>query len=273
MKSMFTVIKEQIQSFYLIRRLSMFEMRSANNNNYLGILWEIINPGIQIMIYWFVFGFGIRRGENVQPFDIPFIFWMLSGIMVWFFINPAVLESSKSIYTRINFISKMSFPMSVIPSYVIFAKFYQHLMLTGIILIIFQFTDYKISPYIIQLPYFMFSLLVLLLALALVTSTLSTIVRDVQMVIQSIMRVMLYLTPLLWPPYRFDGKYEWIQTVMQINPFYYIVEGYRAAILGTEWYFVDHWRYTLYFWAVVIVILAIGSALHVKFRRHFVDYL
>ena len=49
MSSALTVLKEQIKNFYLIRRLSVYEMKSANSNNYLGILWEIINPMIQII--------------------------------------------------------------------------------------------------------------------------------------------------------------------------------------------------------------------------------
>ncbi|MGG0720087.1 ABC transporter permease [Robertmurraya massiliosenegalensis] len=268
MKSMFKIIKEQINSFYLILRLSFFEVKSQNNNNYLGRLWEIINPMIQIGIYWFVFGYGIREGEPIG--GIPYINWMLSGIVVWFFISPALLESSKSIYTRLNFISKMSFPMSAIPSYVIMAKFYPHIILTGIIAIILQFGGFYVSIYYVQLIYFMFASLALLFAISLITSTLATIVRDVQMIVQAVVRMLLYLTPLLWTP---DRLPETIQKIMMANPLYYIVEGYRASLLGTSWYMVEFYQYTIYFWALVLVLLVIGSFLHLKFRDHFVDYL
>jgi teichoic acid transport system permease protein len=265
MKSLFIVLKEQISSMYLIGRLSLFELKSANNNNYLGMLWELINPTIQLAIYWFVFGFGIRGGEDVN--GIPFVYWLLSGMSVWFFVNQSLLEGSKSIYTRINFISKMSFPMSVIPTYVIMSKFYSHLMLVGLITIVLQFTGFIITPYFIQLPYFMFGTLMLLLSVSLITSTLATIVRDVQMVVTSIVRMLLYLTPLLWVP---TGL---IKKLMMFNPFYYLVEGYRASLLGTSWYMIENVELTLYFWGLVLLLLMIGSALHVKFRNHFVDYM
>jgi teichoic acid transport system permease protein len=265
MKSLFIVLKEQISSMYLIGRLSLFELKSANNNNYLGMLWELINPTIQLAIYWFVFGFGIRGGEDVN--GIPFVYWLLSGMSVWFFVNQSLLEGSKSIYTRINFISKMSFPMSVIPTYVIMSKFYSHLMLVGLITIVLQFTGFIITPYFIQLPYFMFGTLMLLLSVSLITSTLATIVRDVQMVVTSIVRMLLYLTPLLWVPTGF------IKKLMMFNPFYYLVEGYRASLLGTSWYMIENVELTLYFWGLVLLLLMIGSALHVKFRNHFVDYM
>ncbi|PAE25813.1 ABC transporter permease [Bacillus sp. 7894-2] len=271
MKSMITIIKEQVNAFYLIIRLSLFELKSKNNNNYLGMLWELINPLIQIGIYWFVFGIGIRGGSPVN--GIPYVYWMLSGIVVWFFVNPAILEASKAIYTRINFIAKMSFPMSVIPTYVIVSKFYPHILLTALIAIALQFGGFFVSIYYLQLFYFMFACLALLIALSLITSTLATIVRDVQMIVQAVVRMLLYLTPLLWTPQESSKLPEFIQMVMMANPLYYIVEGYRAALLGTSWFMVENIGYTIYFWALVIVLLGIGSFLHLKFRNHFVDYL
>lgn len=231
MKSALTVFKEQFNNFYLIRRLSVYEMKSSNSNNYLGILWEIINPLIQITIYWFVFGF-IMMGKGRDVEGSPFFPWLLAGILVWFFVNPAITQASKSIYTRLNMVSKMSFPMSVIPTYIIFAKLYQHLMLLIISLVILSFIGYPPSIYIIQLPYFIVAVVALLVSLSLLTSTLSTIIRDVQMLITSVMRVLFYLTPILW--YR-ENLPEWILIAMKANPLFYIVQGYRAALLDGNW--------------------------------------
>ncbi|MCM3705705.1 ABC transporter permease [Cytobacillus firmus] len=276
MYSVITVIKEQIKSFYLVRRLSVYEMKSANRNNYLGNLWEIINPMIQIAIYWFVFGYGILAAGGRGKVDmggelIHYFPWMLSGIVLWFFINQAITLGSKSVYTRINMVSKMSFPMSVIPTYVIFSKLYQHIMLLAVVLVIFQFLGFPINIYYLQLPYFMFATVVFLVAFALITSTLTTIVRDFQMLIQSLVRILIYLSPFLWPPY--DLKPDIIPLLMKINPIYYLAEGYRAAILGLSWYPVENWEYTLYFWGITILLLIFGSILHVKFRDRFVDFL
>lgn len=276
MKSMITIIKEQISSFYLIMRLSAFELKSANTNNYLGRVWEVLNPTIQLTIYWFIFGMGIRGGQEIQMdngMHVPFFIWMVSGMVVWFFINPAISNSSRSIYSRIQLISKMSFPMSAIPSYVIMANFYSHLMLLAVVTVFLQFTDFKLSLYFIQLPYFMLATLLFLLALALVTSTLSTIVRDVQQIVNSVLKMLLYLTPLLWHTDHLMIKGIDFAFLLKLNPLYYIVEGYRASLLGTTWYAFEYPKYTLYFWITVLILLLIGSILHLKFRNRFVDYL
>ncbi|MEH7075087.1 ABC transporter permease [Neobacillus drentensis] len=276
MKSMITIVKEQISSFYLILRLSAFELKSANTNNYLGRLWEILNPMIQLAIYWFVFGLGVRGGQKVIMDDgtqVSFFIWMLTGMIVWFFVNPAISASSKSIYSRIQLISKMSFPMSAIPSFVIMANFYTHIMLVAVVTVLLQFTEFKFSVYYLQLPYFMLATLLFLLSLALITSTLSTIVRDVQQIVQSVLKMLLYLTPLLWHTEHLMIHGKDYVFILKLNPLYYIVEGYRAALIGTMWYPSEYPQLTLYFWITVVVLFMVGSVLHLKFRNRFVDYL
>jgi teichoic acid transport system permease protein len=268
MKAAVTVIKEHIHNLYLIRRLSLFELKTENNNAYLGVLWEVLNPVIQIGIYWFVFGLGIRRGREVD--HVPFLIWMLAGMVVWFFVNQATMQATRAIHTRLPIISKMSFPMSVVPTFVIVKNLYQHLILLAIVSIIFEFTGFPVSIYMVQIPYFMFALLALIIAFTLLTSTLSTMVRDVQQLVQSLLRVLLYFTPLLWPSDHLPGLFR---RVMMLNPLDYVVEGYRASLLGTSWYEMVHIKYTMYFWFVVVMLFVIGSSLHMKFRDRLVDYL
>jgi len=274
MKSMLLILKEQVNSIYLIQRLALYEMKSSNKNNYLGIMWEIINPMIQIFVFWFIFGFGIREGQSIE--GIPFFQWMLAGIIVWFFVNPSILEGSKGIYKKIKMMSKMNFPMSVIPTYLVMANFYQHLMVTAVIIVILQFIGFPISIYMLQLPYFMIATIAFLLTIVLITSTLTTIVRDVQMFIQAVMRMLLYLSPILWLPVvspNSPGSTELILFIMKINPLFYIVEGYRSSLLGTGWYIIEQPLYTLYFWIVILVLFSFGSYLHVKFRKHLIDFI
>lgn len=268
MKSAIAILKEQIQNFYLIRRLSVYELRSMTSGNYLGMAWEILNPSIQILIYWFVFGFGIRQRAPVG--DVPYFQWMFAGILVWFFINQGVMKASKSVYSKIRMLAKMNFPMSVIPSYVVFSQFYPHLAIITIGMVILQFLGYPISIYYIQLPLYTAGLLAFLISAALITSTLTTIVRDVQMILQSVMRMLLYLSPILWPPTLLPESW---QQIVKLNPFYYIVEAYRYTLLGEGWYFIDNPVHTLYFIGITILTFMIGSYLHMKFRNQFIDFL
>ncbi|MRH41290.1 teichoic acid ABC transporter permease [Aquibacillus halophilus] len=273
MRSAIAVLEEQVKHFYLIRRLSLYELKSSNYSNLLGMAWEIINPLIQIGIYWFVFGYGIRQRSPIvleNGTEIVFFQWMLSGIIVWFFFYQSTIKGSKSIYTRLKMLSKMNFPMSVIPNVIVFSQFYIHLVLLSITIIVMQISGYFLNIYYLQIIYFIFATFAFTYSLALITSTLSTIIRDVQMFLQATLRLLLYLSPILW---QLSTLPEALQIIMKINPLYYIIEGYRAGFLGLGWYFIEHWDYTLYFWSLTIILFLIGSSLHLKFRKHFIDFL
>jgi len=273
MRAPITVLKEQVEHFYLIRRLSLYELKSKNKNNYLGIAWELINPSIQIAIYWFVFGtIRSRAPIEMSGIEIPFFSWLLAGFFLWIFFYQSTIEGSRSIYTRLRMLSKMNFPMSVIPNFVIFSKFYIHLVMLLISIVILQFTGFFVNIYYLQLVYFIIATFCLIYSISLITSTLSTIIRDVHMFLNATLRMLLYLSGVLWP-ITLLADFPRLMNLMKLNPLLYLIEGYRAALFGTEWYFVTHWQYSLYFWGLVLVLFLFGSTLHVKFRRHFIDYL
>ncbi|CQR46201.1 Teichoic acid translocation permease protein TagG [Paraliobacillus sp. PM-2] len=272
MKSAWKVFKEQFQHFYLVRRLSLYELKNNNSNNYLGIAWEVINPLFQIGIYWFVFGYGIRQRSEMpvaENMTVPFINWMLAGMIIWLFFYQSIIQGSKSIYTRIKMLSKMNFPMSIIPNFVVFSRYYIHLVMLVITIIIMQMTGFTINLYYVQFIYFTIALFAFTFSLSLLMSTLSTIIRDIQMFLQATLRMVLYLSPILW---NLDALPEKIQFIMKLNPLYYLIEGYRSSFFGLDWYMITNWQYTLYFWGITLVIFILASILHVKFRRHFIDF-
>ncbi|WKA54026.1 ABC transporter permease [Planococcus shixiaomingii] len=269
MKSLFKIIKEQLGSFYLIQRLAMFHIRIENRNNVLGFAWEVLNPGIQMAMYWFVFGLGLRGNEPID--GVPFVLWMLAGISMWFFMNSGILEGTKSIHRKFNLVSKMNFPLSTLPSYIITSKLYGHLFLVALLMIVFWINGYLPSIYYLQLVYFIGISYLFAFSVTLLTSTLAVVVRDIQMVVQSTLRIMFFMSPILWLTE--ERLPESIQPFMMLNPFYYLANGYRASLLYNEWYITEQWEMTLYNLGLIFFLLLIGSAAHFKFRNRFSDFI
>lgn len=61
MNALVRILKEQATSFSLILRLAAYETKSKYQMNYLGVLWQLLNPLIQMLAYWFVFGIGLEK--------------------------------------------------------------------------------------------------------------------------------------------------------------------------------------------------------------------
>ncbi len=267
MKFVFQVIKEQLTYFHLIFRLATYEIKSTYQMHYLGIIWQFLNPAIQIIAYWFVFGIGIRGGEPVG--DTPFFVWLLIGIIPWFFISSSITQGANSVFAKVNLVSKMKFPVSVLPTITIVKNSYNFAMLTVILIVVLLV--YSVNPgiYILQLPYYLFALYVFLFSTTLLCSTISVLVRDFQTAINSIMRMLFFLTPILWDSSKLSER---LLAILKLNPFYYLIDGFRNTVLRGVWFYEDI-GLTLYFWGVTLLFLFIGSYIHLKFRKKFVDYL
>ncbi|MEI2319129.1 ABC transporter permease [Bacillus paramobilis] len=268
MKSLKTIVKEQYENLYLIRRLSLYELKQAYAGNLLGLLWVFLNPLSQIGVYWLVFGLGIRGGAPVH--GVPYFVWLVCGLVTWFFVGTTITQSANSIYSRLNTVSKMNFPLSIIPTYVVISQLYTHLILIIFALVIVIFNLGFSTINILELLYGLVTSTVFLIALSFLTSTLSTMLRDIQLLIQSVTRMLFFLTPIFWEPK--ENMSSLLLFIIKINPLYYIVEVYRGALIYNDTSIVLSW-YTLYFWGTVTILFLAGSMLHVRFRKQFVDYL
>lgn len=270
MSAVGTVFKEHIKNFYLVQRLAQFQIKITNTNNYLGMAWELLNPALQIMVYWFVFGMGIRSNQPIH--GIPFILWLLVGISMWFFVNQGILEGTKSVSMKFNQVAKMNFPLSIIPTYIVTSKFYSHIGLLALIIAICMGNGIMPSIHIVQLLIYVPLTFFFVASVALFTSTLGIIVRDTQMIMQALLRILFYMSPILWIP-KDTGISSVINDIMKFNPVYFLAESYRAAILFHQWYFIEHWRLLLYNIVIIIVFFVLGSILHRRYRDHFADFL
>ncbi|MCY7838659.1 ABC transporter permease [Bacillus haynesii] len=275
MKALLRVLKEQFLSLPLIIRLAAYETKSKYQMNYLGVLWQFLNPLIQMLAYWFVFGIGIRKSSEVVTGvgEVPFIIWMLAGLIPWFFISPTILDGSNSVFKRINMVAKMNFPISSLPSVAIAANLFSYFVM--IVVYVIGLLGFGIYPNLhwLEYIYYLFCMIVFMFAFSLFNSTISVLVRDYQFLLQSATRLMFFLLPIFWDiSTQLGDKHPTLLNVIKLNPLFYIIDGFRNSFFGGDWFFEDV-TYMLYFWALTLLILTVGSILHMKFRDKFVDFL
>jgi len=86
------------------------------------------------------------------------------------------------------------------------------------------------------------------------------------------MRMLLYLTPILWTLDKINQTHPLLAGLLKMNPLYYIVEGYRESFFYGIAFF-EHPHLTLYFWIVTIGMYCLGSVLMYKFKSRFIDMM
>lgn len=270
MKSVFFVIKENVVNAYRIFSIAKYELKSDVRDTRLGILWNFLNPIIQLFTFWLVFGIGIRSGRSVGT--VSFLPWMVVGMTVWFFISPCITQGVGCIYSKRNIITKMKFPVSILPTTIVVKELFNHICFLAIIMGLLLVRGHVPNIYWFGVFYYMLCAFCFCVALNMITSVLNMFTRDVSKLVKACMRMLLYLTPILWTMEKMESFSKTLVYALKMNPLYYIVEGYRDSLFF-QIPFWEHPAQTMYFWLLVIVMFTIGSILMYKFKSRFIDMM
>lgn len=266
-KSIRYLVRENTTNLYRIYCIAKYELLADMRDSKFGLFWNFASPAIQVITYWLVFGIGLdRKGYN----GIPYMPWVIVGFSAWWFIQPCITQGCSAVFSKKDVITKMKFPISILPATVCVKEFFNHLCMLVIVFLVLLLFGYYPSAYWLNLIYYAFCAFMFVESLSLVTSVLTMIWRDVKKLIVSLMRMLLYLSPVLWPAA--FSKIPIMSFIMKLNPVYYIVTGYRDALFFQR-NFWEHPAMTLYFWGVVIVLLILGSSLMYHFKRKMVDMI
>ena len=60
--------------------------------------------------------------------------------------------------------------------------------------------------------------------------------------------------------------------MIKLNPMFYIIEGYRNALIHQTWFWSD-FGLTLYFVTIASIVIVIGAVVFKRLRPHFGDVL
>lgn len=266
LKEIAVFFKDLYQNKGLILSLAKNDFKAKYTGSYFGIIWAFVQPVCTILVFWFVFEVGFRT-SSVS--DVPFALWLSCGMIPWFFFADAWNGATNAFIEYSYLVKKVVFKISVLPVVKIVSSFFVHCFF--IVFLLLLFSAYRIYPTLaaLQIVYYAFCLFVLILALSFITASIVVFFRDMGQIISVILQFGMWLTPIMWS---IDIMPESLSGVIKLNPMYYIVQGYRNAMIYGEPLFFDV-KLTIYFWVVTVTLFVIGAVLFRKLRPHFADVL
>jgi ABC-type polysaccharide/polyol phosphate export permease len=247
--------------------MARFELAKRYSGSLLGIGWAVVRPAVFIGVYWFAISVGLRGGKPIE--GVPYIFWLIPGIVPWFFLNDALTIGGTSIRDHRHLVTKMVFPVATIPVFTVVSLFIAHLMLLVPSALILAFAGPGVSVHTVQIVYYLAATLLFASVAATLISTLSAISPDVGHMVRSVTRVMFWVTPIIWPLSSVHGLLRW---VILANPLTYLIEGYRHTFLAHDWIF-GSLRYSVYFWALTGLLMLLSGYLFARLKPDFADVL
>ncbi|WP_242867752.1 ABC transporter permease [Clostridium sp. Marseille-P299] len=251
----------------LMWRLSKNDFKTKYAGSYLGIIWAFIQPIVTILVYWFVFEYGLKNGSPIE--GVPYILWFIAGLVPWFFIQEAINSGTSSLVDYSYLVKKIVFNIDILPIVKIISSFYVHLVFIGFAIIMFILKGNLLNVYSLQLFYYIFCTIFLLIGVSYITCSIYAFFKDLSQIIGIILQILMWMTPILWSNTILTGN---LRLLAVLNPIFYITEGYRDSLINKVWFW-DKPIQSLYFWCFTIVMLVVGSTVYKKLKQHFADVL
>lgn len=260
---------ELYQNRRLIWKLAKNDFKKRYAGSYMGAVWALVQPVITVIMYYVVFDVIMGVGRPTSNPDVPYVLFLTAGLVPWFYFSEAIMNGTNSMLEYNYLVKKVVFKISILPIIKIIAATFIHVFFACVLLIIAAFYGFYPSIYTIQLVYYSLCMFMLVLGMCYTTCAVMVFFRDLGQIINIVLQVGMWATPILWDMGTISPK---AQTIVKINPVTYIVNGYRSAIMDKNWFFEDFY-YTLYFWMFTVIVFGIGALIFKRLKVHFADVL
>ena len=254
------MIKKLYNYRQLLKSNVQKEIRGKYKGSFLGILWSFVNPLLQVLVYALVFPFIMRNTQD------NYVVFLIIGILPWTWFITSINQGTSCILANAGIIKKVYFPREILPISVVTSGLINFLISCIVIFLFLLFSGVGFSIYILFVPFIILIQFILTLGILLITSAIDVYIRDAEYIVNFMVNMLFYATPILYSPNVFaDSPISWL---FKINPLAVIMNGYRDALF----YQVMPNLSLLFVIAIVsIIILLIGIAVFRKLEKGFAE--
>jgi lipopolysaccharide transport system permease protein len=191
----------------------------------IGIAWALIRPFLTMIVFTVVFGTLAKLPSEGAPYPIL----VFAAMLPWQFFANSLSESSNSLISNSNLISKVYFPRLIVPTSAVVVSFVDF-MISGIILLgLMAWYNFVPSWRILTLPLFILIAFAAALGAGLWLASLNVQYRDFRFIVPFIVQFGLYISPVGFSSNVVPQKWRLLYSV---NPMVGVIDGFRWAILG-----------------------------------------
>jgi lipopolysaccharide transport system permease protein len=227
----------------------------------LGIGWAVIQPVFSMIVFTIVFG----KLAKIDSEGVPYAIFSYTALVPWTYFSTGLAQASGSLISSASMISKVYFPRLIIPLSPLLDK----LVDFGIALFILfgLMFWFNISPTMWSLTLPLLILLMMLTAagLGLWLTALAIQYRDIKYGMNFGVRLLMYASPVVYPASLIPQKYR---LLYGLNPMVGVIEGFRAALLGTR---PMPWDLIAVGFVTAVVIALSGAVYFRRTERVFAD--
>lgn len=233
------------------------ELRAERARSYLGLIWWILEPAMQMGTFYLVFAVIYK---NNQPDFVPFL---LVGLTVWQWFKSCVSHGGYAIWLNLNLIRQVKLPVAIFPTVQILADTVKFLYILGLLLVILWCAGYPPNAAYLGLIPVLLVELIFASAAAYIVAAIVPLVPDLRFVIEQFLQVMMFLSGVV---FSLDAVPASLRQVFMLNPIAELIDAARGILLHARW---PDWYSLTRVTLISLVLYAIGMLLITRLTPRF----
>jgi len=209
--------------------LALRDVQVRYKQTALGAAWALIQPLFTMLVFTLFFG---RLGglESRLPPGLPYMVFVLAALLPWQLFSFALTQSSISLVSNRNLITKVYFPRLLVPLSPLLCGLVDFAI--AFVMLIALMLGFGVVPSwaVVTLPLFLLLALLTSLAVGLWLSALNAVYRDVQYTLPFLAQIWLFASPVAYSSSIVPVRWQWLYG---LNPMVGVIDGFRWALLGT----------------------------------------
>lgn len=223
-------LRELIHYKDLLLRFVRRDIIASYQQTILGPVWVFLQPLFTTFVYFIIFS----RVAKIPTDNIPPVLFYLPGTIIWTYYSDCLTATMYTFVQNAYIFNKVYFPRLIVPlSYILFHSFRIsiQLILFVAVYLIFAIGGRNIHPNadMLLIPVFILITASFALGCGLIISVYTAKYRDLENILQFLLRLLMFAAPVVYPASLIPAKYK---LIFWLNPLTPLIESFRSAFFS-----------------------------------------
>ncbi|HEV8537183.1 MAG TPA: ABC transporter permease [Candidatus Limnocylindria bacterium] len=246
-------LRELVDRRELLADFAWRELRARYKGSVLGFAWNFVNPLLQLVVFWALFGVILDTRPVTASGEQPYAIFLFVGLLPWTFFATSLQSGASAILANGPLVKKVRMPLQVLPAASVLSALANFLLSLVVLLGVLAIFGPRHPEGLVWLPLLIAVQIAMNLGFAYLLSALAVFFRDVQHILGVLLLAWYFLTPVLFSVSVLDNRPDLLR-LLYLNPMTAVIVSYQRALLdgvAPQW---DALAYSVAFAVVVFVV-------------------
>jgi len=253
--------KKTRQQLDLLKLLVKKEITLRYKRTYLGFLWSLLNPILTGVVLFIAFNIFMRfEVEN-------FALFVMAALFPWTWFSASVTMSSNVFTGNVSLIKKVIFPKQFLLLATVIAQLVNFIFSLPVLIGLVYFYGGSLTiEWLIGIPILILIQFAIVYGLVLVISVANAYFRDLEYLINVLISLLFWMTPIVYP---LEAVPEAYQGILVMNPVTYLIQAWRDLFFNNTL----NWNNISISLVTAAIVLIAGLLIFKKFEKRLDEVL